>query len=95
MSYSLLNRSAVSARKEHRCIWCCCAILTGSQYVREASTYDGHFQNFAWHEACRKDADDYFDDVGEGEFTSGENDMPFFALYQLERDALKSQGSGQ
>lgn len=83
MSYSLLSRAAVKARKAHSCIWCCHPILPGSQYVREASIYDGHHQNFAWHEACRKDADDYFDDGGCEEFTSG-NNMPFHALYELE-----------
>ncbi|WP_331373817.1 hypothetical protein [Sinorhizobium chiapasense] len=86
MSYSLLSRSATRARKEHRCIWCCHRILIGSQYVRENSTYDGHFQNFAWHEACRKDADNHFDEYGDNEFTSG-NEMPFQALYQLEISA--------
>lgn len=86
MSYSLLNRSATKARKAHQCIWCCYPVLVGSQYVRENSVYDGHFQNFAWHEACRKDADDYFNDGGCEEFTSG-NDMPFQALYELEARA--------
>lgn len=83
MSYSLLKRSATKARKEHVCIWCCFPILSGSQYVRETSTYDGHFQNFAWHEACRKDADEYFGN-GEIEFTPGDAEMPFLALYELE-----------
>ncbi|YP_010115368.1 hypothetical protein PBC5_gp51 [Sinorhizobium phage PBC5] len=83
MSYSLLDRSAIKARKPHSCIWCGHPILAGSQYVREASIYDGHFQNFAWHEACRKDADDYFDEVGEGELPD-DSEMPFFALYQME-----------
>ena len=84
MSYSLLSRSAKTARKGHRCIWCGLPIFSGSQYLRETSTYDGDFQNFAWHEACRKDADDYFHDEGEAEFCPGENEMPFHALYQLE-----------
>ncbi|MQW06623.1 hypothetical protein [Sinorhizobium meliloti] len=83
MSYSLLSRTLAKSRKEHQCIWCCHQILTGSHYVREISTYDGHFQNFAWHEACRKDADQYFVESGAEEFTSG-NEMPFHALYELE-----------
>ncbi|UXS01142.1 hypothetical protein [Agrobacterium tumefaciens] len=86
MSYSLLSRKLTKARIPHRCIWCCHEVLVGSLYVRECSTYDGHFQNFAWHEACRKDADDYFDDGGCENFTSG-NDMPFYALYELEKAA--------
>lgn len=83
MTYSLLSRKATKARKTHSCIWCCSLVSAGSQYVRECSTYDGHFQNFAWHEACRKAADTYFDESGNEEFTSG-NEMPFYALYQLE-----------
>lgn len=83
MTYSCLSRKRVRARKEHHCIWCCHPTLVGSAYVRENSVYDGHFQNFAWHEACRKDADDHFDAGGDEEFTSG-NEMPFHALYQLE-----------
>lgn len=83
MSYSLLSRKQVCAHKEHQCIWCCYPIVSGSKYVRENSVYDGGFQNFAWHEACRKDADDYFNEGGCEEFTPG-NDMPFFALYELE-----------
>ncbi|ASY56451.1 hypothetical protein [Sinorhizobium sp. CCBAU 05631] len=83
MSYSLISRTLTKARKDHQCIWCCYPVLLGSHYVREISTYDGHFQNFAWHEACRKDADDYFAKTGDGEFGSN-NEMPFHALYELE-----------
>lgn len=83
MSYSLLNRSATKARKAHACVWCGHSVLAGSQYVRESSIYDGGFQNFAFHEACLKAADDYFSEIGEGEFPEG-SEMPFFALYQLE-----------
>ncbi|KQZ96796.1 hypothetical protein ASD74_05945 [Rhizobium sp. Root564] len=83
MSYALLRRATVKARKSHACIWCCNEVLPGSQYIRENSIYDGHHQNFAWHEACRHDAERYFDDGGCEEFTSGQ-EMPFHALYQLE-----------
>jgi DUF1680 family protein len=58
MGYSLLSRSAVRARKTHSCVWCCYPILTRSQYVRGASIYDGHHQNFALHKVCRNDPDD-------------------------------------
>lgn len=92
MSYSLLSRKQTVARKQHHCIWCCCPILAASHYVRESSTYDGHFQDFAWHEACRKDADDYFGN-GESEFTPGDADMPFHALYRLEVSALSASQS--
>jgi len=83
MTYSLLSRKSVTAIKQHCCIWCYQPILEGSRYERENSVYDGSFQNFAWHEACRKDADDYFDDGGCEEFTSG-MPMPFQALYDRE-----------
>ncbi len=83
MSYSLLSRSAPRARKPHRCIWCGYPTIVGSKYVREASVYDGQMQNLAFHEACVKASDDYFNEVGEGEFPD-DGEMPFFALYQLE-----------
>lgn len=83
MSYSLLNRSATKARKEHTCMWCGHAVIAASRYVRETSVYDGTMQSFAFHEACMKANDEYFNDVGEGEFPE-DAEMPFFALYQLE-----------
>ncbi|BCH56029.1 hypothetical protein RvVAR031_36390 [Agrobacterium vitis] len=87
MSYNLLSRKLTRSTKQHQCVWCCHSIIRGSYYVREISTYDGHFQNFAWHESCRKDADQYFEDGNHEEFTSG-NDMPFFALYEIEAKSL-------
>lgn len=86
MTYHCFSRDLVTARKQHCCIWCCHPILVGSHYVRERSVYDGGFQNFAWHEACRKEADDWFDQTREEEFISG-NEMPFVALYKLEATA--------
>lgn len=83
MSYSLLNRSATKARKEHTCMWCGHAVIAASRYVRETSVYDGTMQSFAFHEACMKANDEYFNDVGEGEFPE-DAEMPFLALYQLE-----------
>jgi len=89
MSYHLFSRDLVTARKEHRCIWCCYRILAGSRYLREASISDGRHQNFAWHEACNKAAQDFFCESGDDIFLSGE-EMPFHALYQLEVNALTS-----
>ncbi len=84
MTYHCFSRRQVRARDTHYCVWCCAAVLPGSHYVREHSVADGSFQNFAWHEACRKAADDWFDEAREEEFISG-NDMPYYALYQLEK----------
>lgn len=87
MTYHLFSDRRTKARKRHACIWCCCAILPGSVYVREHSVYDGGFQNFAWHEACHADATEWFAEAGgETEFISG-HEMPFHALYQLEAAA--------
>ncbi len=85
--YHLFSRVQTRARKRHRCIWCYNSILADSTYLREKSVYDGHFQNFAWHEACSKDANDYWHETGEAEFTSG-MDMPFYELYKLECEAV-------
>lgn len=83
MSYHCFSRRLVAARKPHVCVWCSRPVVQGSFYIRENSVYDGGFQNFAWHEACRKDADDWFAESGEEEFISGQ-EMPFAALYALE-----------
>lgn len=83
MSYHCFSEKSVRARKPHRCIWCSYPVLEGSIYVREQSVYDGRHQNHAWHEACRKDACEHFEESGEGEFHSG-NEMPFGALFRLE-----------
>lgn len=83
MAYHLFSRRLVVARKDHRCVWCFNPILSGSRYLREASIFDGRHQDFAWHEACNKAAQDYFADTGDETFISGE-EMPSRALYDLE-----------
>jgi hypothetical protein len=83
MTYHLFSKTLSTARKPHRCIWCCLPTLVGSKYIRERSVYDGGWQNHAWHEACWADAMDYYAETRDGEFVSG-NEMPFFALYKLE-----------
>lgn len=83
MTYHLFSERKARARKPHACIWCCLQILPGSTYVREHSVYDGSWQNFAWHEACRADAITWFNETREEEFISG-HEMPFYALYQIE-----------
>lgn len=86
MTYHCFSKRRRIARKNHRCTWCHWPVLMGSVYRRERSIYDGEFQNFAWHEACWKDAQEWFDETGQEEYVSG-NPMPFFALYQLETAA--------
>ena len=81
--YHMFSRALTRARKPHRCIWCSRPVLLGSYYLREHSVFDGSFQNFAWHEACNADAQQFFKGSDEEEFHSG-NDMPFSALYDLE-----------
>lgn len=83
MSYHCFSDTKTVARKPHRCVWCSRLILSGSTYRREHSVYDGHHQNFAWHEACRKDADDWFSESGSEEFAT-DNEMPWLELYRLE-----------
>lgn len=92
MAYHCFSMKATVACAPRRCIWCYSAILAGSTYRRERSVYDGQFQNFSWHEACRSAADEHFNDTGEEDFTSG-NEMPYQALYQLEatRPDLKQE----
>lgn len=91
MRYHCFSQRPHVAQKAHRCAWCGHPVLSGSTYIRERSVYEGYFQNHAWHEACRKDADDYYDYYGGGDFP-GSVDMPFFALYQLEARALNPKG---
>jgi len=52
MSYDLISKTTPRARKDHRCIWCGGTIEKGHKYIRERSTYNGEFQNHAWHEVC-------------------------------------------
>lgn len=84
MSFHLFSLDHTRAKlSTHKCIWCCQPILARSHYVREHSVYDGAFQNFSWHEACRADAEKAWEGLYETEFTSG-HEMPFYALYCLE-----------
>jgi hypothetical protein len=87
MTYHCFSDKKLIARKPHRCVWCARAVLVGSSYRLEHSVYFGRFQNFAWHEACRFDADKWFAEMGEGEVSS-DNEMSWHALYLLEASAL-------
>lgn len=76
MSYALLRDSWPIARKKHRCIWCGEFILVGEKYRREQSVYDGEFQNHAWHPECNTDAQDYFLEFGDEEFSAYSAERP-------------------
>ena len=91
MSYHCFSEKLTTAKDDHRCIWCGHRILRASKYIRERSIYDGRHQNMAWHEACRSDANSAYRHCSEYEFMPGDNEMPFFALYQL--DAALVSGS--
>lgn len=90
MSYHCFSMTLQRAKRQHSCIWCGRTILLGSHYKREKSVYDGHHQNFAWHEACRADADEWFGEHGEDDFFPGDHDMPYRALCEVDRAALPS-----
>ena len=71
--YLALSETEPVARKEHRCIWCPEKILKGERHLKEASLYQGDFQNHRWHMECRRAATSYFSDHNnDGEFESHE-----------------------
>ena len=76
MSYTLFTMKTTRARIVHRCIWCGEPIDTGEQYLRERSVYDGNMQNFAWHQECRKSAEDGWDNGDDPEFTAYGGERP-------------------
>lgn len=78
MSYSLVSQQQLDARKAHKCIWCGQEVPKGSNYIRERSTYDGQWQNFAWHLECKRDSFQHF--RYEEEFEPYENQRPDWRL---------------
>lgn len=76
MTYHLLSKAWIAARKPHRCIWCCGKIAPTEVYCREASIYDGYHQNHAWHWDCWFDAQENYFRQGEEEFMPGETERP-------------------
>ena len=76
MSYCLIRKEIVTARKPHNCIWCGQLIHRTETYVREASVYDNRWQNHKWHHECDKDAIKHFSECGEEEFDSYNNERP-------------------
>ena len=51
-AYDLLKKTARTARKQHKCIWCDEPILAGEGYIDERSVYDYRIQAFKWHPEC-------------------------------------------
>lgn len=82
MSYSLVSQRRVQSIKPHKCDWCGMIIPKGTRYVREKSTYDGYWQDSAWHEACRKHSYEHFRYAEE--FEPLEMDNPFPCLTALD-----------
>lgn len=60
MSYELISEQHLTARKDHKCIWCGEAIEQKTTYVRERSKYLGELQDHAWHPECREASSDHF-----------------------------------
>ena len=66
MSYTLFSQKTVIAKKRHKCIWCGEGIEPWTKYVREASVYDGDFQDHKWHAECLEQCQ--IDNEGEWEY---------------------------
>ncbi len=50
--YVCLSSERRKAAKQHVCIWCGEKIEAEEEYIREASIYDGCFQDHKWHPEC-------------------------------------------
>lgn len=78
MSYSLISQTQVTARKDHKCIWCGQVVPKSTSYLRERSTYDGHWQNFPWHLECKRSSFEHFRYAED--FVPYENERPDYRL---------------
>jgi len=67
VSYKLISEQTLTARKNHKCIWCGESIEPKSNYVRERSKYLREMQNHAWHQECREASIDHFTKNGDDE----------------------------
>lgn len=54
--FTQLSLATRKAGKSYRCIWCWQLIKKGEGYIREASVYDGEFQDFKWHPECKQES---------------------------------------
>ena len=66
---TILRETYPTAKKEHRCEFCCEKIAIGQKYVRQTNVYDGTIYDFVTHQECNEVAHelnmyDYCDDSG-------------------------------
>jgi hypothetical protein len=76
MSYSLISKRIVVAKKRRPCIWCGETIATGDRYVYEFSKFYGNIQRHHWHPECDTAAAEYFASDEGPEFSPYENERP-------------------
>jgi len=62
MSYTVLSRSWIKARKPHKCVLCAEIISIGEVYYHENGIFDGIFQEVKLHSICRDIVGEYIDD---------------------------------
>lgn len=64
---TILRETYPTAKKEHRCEFCCEKIAIGQKYVRQTNVYDGIMYDFITHQECREVARELsmYDDCGD------------------------------
>lgn len=50
---TILRETYPTAKKEHRCEFCCEKIAIGQKYVRQTNVYDGVVYDFVMHQECK------------------------------------------
>jgi len=50
---TILRETYPTAKKEHRCEFCCEKIAIGQKYVRQTNVYDGVVYDFVTHQECK------------------------------------------
>lgn len=51
---TILRETYPTAKKEHRCEFCCEKIAIGQKYVRQTNVYDGTIYDFVTHQECKE-----------------------------------------
>lgn len=49
-----LKTTHPTARKEHKCMWCCGIIKIGEKYERQTNLYDGQIYDWVAHLECKE-----------------------------------------
>lgn len=64
---TILKEIYPTAKKEHRCEFCCEKIAIGQKYVRQTNVYDGVVYDFITHQECKEVARELrmYDDCGD------------------------------